>query len=335
MGEQDRGAILLVFAKHSESGEFAFRVIRSFSANANAVPGPYKNAQFATVDMEQGMTAKETSDSSGFERWRIRDDAGGVLRLLLRYRAGAPLKSGGEMKIFGGPDPAFFRVYRTDKASDFVKSAPNKVDRIDEFQFDSTIAEFSNIFDGTQRVISIWTEPLVSAPSAAEKSGIVDGSAESFSPAPRTSRFFLQKCSTAPDYVLREMSSHAALNHYGESQVSGGMILLNQYWLTDCSGFAGWRIWVEPAVGGSGRHVCFPQFILYLFQLVFQPTDPIVGIIEGRILHCCHQRFEPAPSLPKKLHGSVCHTRLLHEWPKLQTEKRSPAGGSLVARYSA
>jgi len=159
MGGQDRGAILLVFAKHSESGEFAFRVIRSFSANANAVPGPYKNAQFATVDMEQGMTAKETSDSSGFERWQIRDDAGGVLRLLLRYRAGAPLKTGGEMKIFGGPDPAFFRVYRTDKASDFVKSAPSKVDRIDEFQFDSTIAEFSNIFDGTQKVISIWTEP--------------------------------------------------------------------------------------------------------------------------------------------------------------------------------
>jgi hypothetical protein len=63
------------------------------------------------------------------------------------------------MTIFGGPDPAFFRVYRTDKASDFVKSTPNKVDRIDEFQFDSTIAEFSNIFDGTQRVISIWTEP--------------------------------------------------------------------------------------------------------------------------------------------------------------------------------
>ncbi len=159
VGEQDRGAILLVFTKNTENGEFAFRVVRSFSANAHAIPGPYKNAQFAAVDMEQGMTAQETSDSSGFERWQIRDDAGGTLRLLLRYRAGAPLQSGGEMTIFGGPDPAFFRVYRTDKASDFVKSTPNKVDRIDEFQFDSTIAEFSNIFDGTQRVISIWTEP--------------------------------------------------------------------------------------------------------------------------------------------------------------------------------
>src|SRR5258708_6743931 len=108
--------LLLVFTKNTENGEFAFRVVRSFSANAHAIPGPYKNAQFATVDMEQGMTAQETSDSSGFERWQIRDDAGGTLRLLLRYRAGAPLQSGGEMTIFGGPDPAFFRVYRTDKA---------------------------------------------------------------------------------------------------------------------------------------------------------------------------------------------------------------------------
>ncbi len=72
VGEQDRGAILLVFAKNTENGEFAFRVVRSFSANAHAIPGPYKNAQFATVDMEQGMTAQETSDSSGFERWQIR-----------------------------------------------------------------------------------------------------------------------------------------------------------------------------------------------------------------------------------------------------------------------
>src|SRR5882757_5729763 len=70
-----------------------------------------------------------------------------------------------------------------------------------------------------------------------------------------------KKCSTAPDYVLCEMSSHAALNHYGESQVSDGMILLNQYCLTDCSGFAGWRTWVEPAAGGSGRHAYFPQLI--------------------------------------------------------------------------
>jgi hypothetical protein len=42
VGEQDRGAILLVFAKNTENGEFAFRVVRSFSANAHAIPGPYK-----------------------------------------------------------------------------------------------------------------------------------------------------------------------------------------------------------------------------------------------------------------------------------------------------
>src|SRR5258708_9666579 len=90
VGEQDRGAILLVFTKNTENGEFAFRVVRSFSANAHAIPGPYKNAQFATVDMEQGMTAQETSDSSGFERWQIRADPPGTLKLLLPHPAAPP-----------------------------------------------------------------------------------------------------------------------------------------------------------------------------------------------------------------------------------------------------
>jgi hypothetical protein len=45
------------------------------------------------------------NDTIGIDFWFR-----GTLRLLLRYRAGAPLQSGGEMTIFGGPDPAFFRV---------------------------------------------------------------------------------------------------------------------------------------------------------------------------------------------------------------------------------
>src|SRR5258705_7598905 len=138
VGEQDRGSILLVFAKNTENGEFAFRVGRSFSANAHAIPGPYKNAQFATVDMEQGMTAQETSDSSGFERWQIRDDAGGTLRLLLRYRAGAPLQSGGGKTIFGGPPPALFRGFRPPKTPGFFKSTPKKKERINQVSVDKT-----------------------------------------------------------------------------------------------------------------------------------------------------------------------------------------------------
>src|SRR5258708_10539674 len=124
VGEQDRGAILLVFTKNTENGEFAFRVVRSFSANAHAIPGPYKNAQFATVDMEQGMTAHETSDSSGFERWQIRDDAGGTLRLLLRYRAGAPLQNGGGNTLIRRSHPPLFRRLRHPNGSPFDKTTP-------------------------------------------------------------------------------------------------------------------------------------------------------------------------------------------------------------------
>jgi Endosomal/lysosomal potassium channel TMEM175 len=60
-------------------------------------------------------------------------------------------------------------------------------------------------------------------------------------------------------------------------------------------------------------------------HLVFQPTDPIVGIIDGRIVHRCHPRHEP-----KKLHGSVCHTHLVLERAEIPDSRASPIGGPIA-----
>jgi hypothetical protein len=59
----------------------------------------------------------------------------------------------------GGPDPAFRRIYHTDKGADIVRSRPMAVNQVEEFRSSGTLEEFAEIFDGSEKLVSIVVEP--------------------------------------------------------------------------------------------------------------------------------------------------------------------------------
>jgi hypothetical protein len=158
-GEQDRGIVILVVARHVDNGEVGLWVVRSLAASPRSIPGPYQNSKPAKIQMEQRMTSGDASGGLGIESWQIRDQAGHGLMMYLHYRAGIPVQSTSHMTMRGGPDPAFRRIYRTDKGADVVRSRPMAVDRVEEFRFSSTLKEFAEIFDGNEKLVSIAVEP--------------------------------------------------------------------------------------------------------------------------------------------------------------------------------
>jgi hypothetical protein len=159
LGEQDRGIVVLVMARHADNGEVGLWVVRSLAANPRSIPGPYRNSRPATVHMEQQMVSNESSGSVGIESWQIHDQAGHELTMYLRYLAGMPIQSTSHITMRGGPDPAFRRIYHTDKGADIVRSRPMAVNQVEEFRFSSTLEEFSEIFDGSEKLVSIAVEP--------------------------------------------------------------------------------------------------------------------------------------------------------------------------------
>jgi hypothetical protein len=159
LGEQDRGIVVLVQGRHADGGEVGLWVMRSLAASARSIPGPYRNSKPATVHMEQRIASGEAGGGLGIESWRIRDEAGHELAMYLHYRAGMPVQSTSHMTMRGGPDPAFRRIYHTDKGTDVVRSLPMATDRVHEFHFRSTLEEFAEVFDGTEKVVSIAVEP--------------------------------------------------------------------------------------------------------------------------------------------------------------------------------
>jgi hypothetical protein len=158
-GDQDRGAVLLAAVKNSETQEFGVWVLRSLAASPASVPGPYRNSKPVTVHMEQRMETRDHGNGVGIERWQLQDQDGQELSMYLRYGIGIPVRTVGESKVRGGPDPDFSRIYRTDRGIDVVRSLPNAVDRVEEFNFRSTLSEFKEILDESEKVISISVEP--------------------------------------------------------------------------------------------------------------------------------------------------------------------------------
>lgn len=159
IGDRDRGLVVLVAARHADDGEVGLWVVRSLAASPNSIPGPYGNSRQATIHMEQRVTLDESTGGLGIENWQIHDQAGQTLMMYLNYRVGMPIQSTSHMTIRGGLDPTFKRVYRTEKGADIVRSRPMAVNHVEEFRFSSTLEEFTGIFDGSEKLVSIAVEP--------------------------------------------------------------------------------------------------------------------------------------------------------------------------------
>jgi hypothetical protein len=67
LGEQDRGVVMLVVARHADDGEIGLWVVRSLAASPSSIPGPYRNSKPATIHMEQRMVSGESRGSLGIE----------------------------------------------------------------------------------------------------------------------------------------------------------------------------------------------------------------------------------------------------------------------------
>jgi hypothetical protein len=156
---QDRGAILTAAVRRTETQEAGIWVLHSFVANWASVPGPYRNSTQVAVSVEQRTEMYDHRQAIGVERWHLQDQDGRELSMYLRYGIGTPTRLVRESKTRGGPDPDFVRIYRTDQGIDVVRSVPNTVDRVEEFSFRNTLAEFSPVFDGREPLVSISVLP--------------------------------------------------------------------------------------------------------------------------------------------------------------------------------
>ena len=155
-------------AKNATTGAAGNNVVRVLSTNPNDIPGPYKTSAPASLRLEQSIKATDMEPATVTERWEVRDRSGGSVLLALEYTRGMPTRGGGESKVYGGPDPTFFRIYRADFGGDVLRSVPMSVDRVKKLSLKVTTAELKKAFDGSEQIVSVtavtWYQREVSLP---------------------------------------------------------------------------------------------------------------------------------------------------------------------------
>lgn len=148
--------------KHPQTGAAAFAVVGGWASNPFSVPGSYKVYRAATVRVEHAIKSQALDAEEVTDVWEVRDAAGtGGLELRLHSlrKVGARARSKGEPNVISGKDPAVWRIYKFDAATDVVKSVPEGIDRVHAYSFRLTDPEYGKLFDGSEKLIGISVTP--------------------------------------------------------------------------------------------------------------------------------------------------------------------------------
>jgi hypothetical protein len=147
-------------ARNPQTGESGALLFRIFNSSPDNVPGFYKVAVNASVERELTTSGTDMAAGTAVERWHMKDTRGGTMELSLQYQRGTPTLGKVESRPRSAADPAIWRVYRFDQATDVLKSVPNNVDRIQKMQISWKVPELAKIFDGSEQVVSVTSVPL-------------------------------------------------------------------------------------------------------------------------------------------------------------------------------
>ena len=153
---------LAVPARHPQTGEVALFVIRVFTPHEDPdLNNPYKNSVRASIRREYTFKGADLSPGTASELWELRDSAGGMLQFRIEYRRAVPSRANRELKTRSSVEPSFFRIYRVDQGSDFIKSVPAGIDRVQSCRLHVTVSELRKLFDGTEKVVAIAVGPWI------------------------------------------------------------------------------------------------------------------------------------------------------------------------------
>jgi len=147
----------VAFGKNQQTGEVAVFVIRIYWPYDD--PSVYKNAVKATVSREATIKGATSESGEGSEVWKVQDSAGGILEFRMDYQRASPKRKKKETKVRSSVEPDFFRIYRDDYAEDLVKSIPVGIDRVQNYQFRTTMSELRKMFNGSEKLVGISVNP--------------------------------------------------------------------------------------------------------------------------------------------------------------------------------
>jgi hypothetical protein len=153
----DLSVAFLVQAVHARTGELASFILRTLTANPAAVPGRFRVAVNATASRVRAL------EGDGL-RTTVTDEialhcAGGGVALRVHYVQGIPVRMRWTTTLRSAADPTLARAYQSEALIDVVWSEPAGIARALDTQLQVTDAAVRDLFDGSERMVSVTVVP--------------------------------------------------------------------------------------------------------------------------------------------------------------------------------
>jgi hypothetical protein len=154
----NRHVALLAPAVHPDRGEAAVFMLRMYAAHPASGPGRFRNTLPARIWRERCEAGVGTRTVCA-DRVVVRPDPGGRIDLHLRYERGLPVRRSWPTTMRSAVDPSIVRRYQSEALLDVVWSAPAGIDRVEEYGFRAAVPECADLFDGSERLVSLTIVP--------------------------------------------------------------------------------------------------------------------------------------------------------------------------------
>ena len=113
----------------------------------------------AVVAIDRSVSTGADGNSVGEERWALKADDDSMIDVQISYGRGAPTRSKAmDAKVYSSIRPDFYRIYRQEQATDFARNADG-TDRVTKFSFKAAGPKLSQLFDGSEQLISVISLP--------------------------------------------------------------------------------------------------------------------------------------------------------------------------------
>jgi hypothetical protein len=155
-----RFAVVVAAVKERATGKPGFAVLRAFVPDPGSVPGFYGMAALADVARETSFEAKGLEPGLVKDEWNVKSGNGDTLRVRIEYARGVPARRQGEMHVFSAAHPELHRIYRTDEATDVVRSPGANVDRAKKLDYRFAIRDMADLFVPETRLVAALANPL-------------------------------------------------------------------------------------------------------------------------------------------------------------------------------
>lgn len=148
-------------AANPHTGEQGIIHTRIFTGHPRGIPGRYRDALLARVQHEYHLIGEGTNATIS-EHYQIEPQTGGILDVRLTYGRGRLIRISGEhpnFPVWAAEDPRILRVYQEDSVLEVIRTDILGINHVQTLSFQMTIPELVDVFDGSERLVTIMANP--------------------------------------------------------------------------------------------------------------------------------------------------------------------------------